>query len=915
MSSTATASQAKLDELLEAIRQEFNHVSQEANSYRLQNQKDYDYKINQHLGELRQIRNTVYELELSHRKLKESYQEEINRLKMEIAQKDHQIASLFQQQQIAQQQQQQQQQHMPQPQIAQLTEPVVDSSTSPLNRGLAVSNTHVSPQTGKVATPGSVQTQAAGPTLAPLINALGSQLQPVNTTSSSPGQQLQPVQAGKDASERPQLETRAAPQILAPGVSQPQAQVAVPASQPVVTQSLPPTGTIPQGNIQQVTAGAANGVNPVGAQPLGQQVPQTAVSAAAPVGGMGSQPATVPTAPVASTTAATTAAGTPGNIQTPVPSKAEIPVVSNPTPILASPGTTATASTVPATATNTTTPAAAPAQIPTPAPAAVTTSPAVTAVTPLVAPTSTIPAANVATTATTAAPQVAASSPTGTTTTTTTTATGVTGTTGATTPASTVPATGGSPAPAVTSTATTATATTSAATPPATTTPAASTAVTTTEQTKRQVKTEESNDNNLQNNNHYLVAYDQRASQLKPIPPFLLDLESQQVPDNLKKQGKDYYILYNPALPNNLNVELHASLDHSSVVCCVKFSNDGEYLATGCNKTTQVYKVSTGELVAKLSDDNSSGGLAGINGGADTGGSSSSADLYIRSVCFSPDGKFLATGAEDRLIRIWDIAQKKIVMVLQGHDQDVYSLDYFPSGDKLVSGSGDRTVRIWDLKTGQCSLTLSIEDGVTTVAVSPGDSKYIAAGSLDCAVRVWDSETGFLVERLDSENELGTGHKNSVYSVVFTRDGNKVVSGSLDRTVKLWNLHGTNDTAGGNAASGSATGHGKTNNGVCEVTYVGHKDFVLSVTTTANDEYILSGSKDRGVLFWDTVSGNPLLMLQGHRNSVISVAVANGHPLGYQHQVFATGSGDCRARIWKFSKVNPAENSNKIKEV
>ena len=582
MSSTATASQAKLDELLEAIRQEFNHVSQEANSYRLQNQKDYDYKINQHLGELRQIRNTVYELELSHRKLKESYQEEINRLKMEIAQKDHQIASLFQQQQIAQQQQQQQQQHMPQPQIAQLTEPVVDSSTSPLNRGLAVSNTHVSPQTGKVATPGSVQTQAAGPTLAPLINALGSQLQPVNTTSSSPGQQLQPVQAGKDASERPQLETRAAPQILAPGVSQPQAQVAVPASQPVVTQSLPPTGTIPQGNIQQVTAGAANGVNPVGAQPLGQQVPQTAVSAAAPVGGMGSQPATVPTAPVASTTAATTAAGTPGHIQTPVPSKAEIPVVSNPTPILASPGTTATASTVPATATNTTTPA-------------------VTAVTPLVAPTSTIPTANVATTATAAAaPQVAASGPTGTTTTTTTTATGVTGTTGATTPASTVPATGGSPAPAVTSTATTATATTSAATPPATTTPAASSAVTTTEQAKRQVKTEESNDNKLQNNNHYLVAYDQRASQLKPIPPFLLDLESQQVPDNLKKQGKDYYILYNPALPNNLNVELHASLDHSSVVCCVKFSNDGEYLATGCNKTTQVYKVSTGSACRQI---------------------------------------------------------------------------------------------------------------------------------------------------------------------------------------------------------------------------------------------------------------------------------------------------------------------------
>lgn len=192
-------------------------------------------------------------------------------------------------------------------------------------------------------------------------------------------------------------------------------------------------------------------------------------------------------------------------------------------------------------------------------------------------------------------------------------------------------------------------------------------------------------------------------------------------------------------------------------------------------------------------------------------------------------------------------------------------------------------------------MTLSIEDGVTTVAVSPGDGKYIAAGSLDRAVRVWDSETGFLVERLDSENESGTGHKDSVYSVVFTRDGQSVVSGSLDRSVKLWNLQNANNK------SDSKT----PNSGTCEVTYIGHKDFVLSVATTQNDEYILSGSKDRGVLFWDKKSGNPLLMLQGHRNSVISVAVANGSPLGPEYNVFATGSGDCKARIWKYKKIAP----------
>lgn len=386
--------------------------------------------------------------------------------------------------------------------------------------------------------------------------------------------------------------------------------------------------------------------------------------------------------------------------------------------------------------------------------------------------------------------------------------------------------------------------------------------------------------------NNSLVPVNQRAAHDKQIPPFLQDLDASSVPAHLKKMQAEYYILYNPALPKTVDVELVHSLDHSSVVCCVRFSNDGKFLATGCNKTTQVYGVQTGELVAKLHDDNI------LNNDSNAAG----ADLYIRSVCFSPDGKYLATGAEDKVIRIWDLSTRRITKYLKGHEQDIYSLDFFPDGSRLVSGSGDRTVRIWDLNTGQCSLTLSIEDGVTTVAVSP-DGKLIAAGSLDRTVRVWDSSTGFLVERLDSENEAGTGHKDSVYSVAFTSDGSEVASGSLDRTVKLWSLKQIGNDANGGAAGASAT----KNVTACEVTYVGHKDFVLSVCSSPDSEYILSGSKDRGVIFWEKKTGSPLLMLQGHRNSVISVSVANKAIEGAG--MFATGSGDCKARVWRWNKV------------
>ncbi|AGO13643.1 AaceriAGL234Wp [[Ashbya] aceris (nom. inval.)] len=627
MSSSVSASQAKVNELLEAIRQEFQSVSQEATSYRLQNQKDYDFKINQQLAEMQQIRNTVYELELTHRKMKDAYEEEIQRLKVELEQRDRQLAQYAQGTAVP---------------LAAPAATVVTASPAPAvgTSGAAASNT---------------------------LPSLGEGALAKSKSLSSPHHQV--VGGGT-----------------------------------MVPQSLGHT-TMP----------------PIGPH---QHLPQP-LAAVAPSGG---QPA--------------------------VPLGAQVQ----------------------------------PEQPP------------------------------------------------------------VDG------------AVHGQPS------------------------------------------------------EHYLVPYDQRSVHAKPIPPFLADLDSQLVPSHLKKQTSEYYVLYNPALPRDLDVDLHHSLDHSSVVCCVRFSNDGEYLATGCNKTTQVYKVATGELLARLSDDS----VAGVNneastgpannGAVDNGGENSatiqpasSSDLYIRSVCFSPDGKYLATGAEDKLIRIWDLTTKKILMTLQGHEQDIYSLDYFPAGDKLVSGSGDRTVRIWDLRTGQCSLTLSIEDGVTTVAVSPGDGKYIAAGSLDRTVRVWDSETGFLVERLDSENELSTGHKDSVYSVVFTRDGQGVISGSLDRSVKLWDLRGLN---------------GQKSHATCEVTYTGHKDFVLSVATTQDDEYILSGSKDRGVLFWDTASGNPLLMLQGHRNSVISVAVVNGFPLGPDVGVFATGSGDCKARIWKYTKKsNSTATGAKLQEL
>lgn len=419
-------------------------------------------------------------------------------------------------------------------------------------------------------------------------------------------------------------------------------------------------------------------------------------------------------------------------------------------------------------------------------------------------------------------------------------------------------------------------------------------------------------------------AENKMASHLKEIPEFLMKNERSIVQLNNKKQKSDYHVLYNPDVNMDMNIELIHTLEHLSVVCCVCFSKDGSLIATGCNELTQVFNVETGELLAKLIDNSYDETLQDDisnfrnnvinftneeNKNSETNDSKKNLinsiknDLYIRSVCFSPDGLFLATGAEDSLIKIWNLSTKKIFKVLKGHKQDVYSLEFFSDSNRLVSGSGDGTVRIWDLKTSKCTSLLVITEGVTSVSIS-SDDKYIVSASLDRSIRIWNSETGTLVDKSDFTDKNNNGHKDSIYSVIFTNDNKQIISGSLDKTIKLWNLDlAIDDSKTSFTDNNMISNIDNTNSkSSCLITYVGHKDFVLSVCSTPDNEMLLSGSKDRGVMFWNQSTGVPLLMLQGHLNSVISVAVSPNFKKN--NGIFVTGSGDCKAKIWKCSKLN-----------
>ncbi|KAG6899060.1 hypothetical protein C0993_001277 [Termitomyces sp. T159_Od127] len=347
------------------------------------------------------------------------------------------------------------------------------------------------------------------------------------------------------------------------------------------------------------------------------------------------------------------------------------------------------------------------------------------------------------------------------------------------------------------------------------------------------------------------------------------------VPPEFRKEGSDWFAVFNPRVKRSLDISLLHTLVHARHAApwsplSVTHSLLASFAVYNSRSTASA-------KICVLAED-----TAGKSG-----------DLYIRSVRFSPDGKLLATGAEDRQIRIWDIAKKRIRTVFSGHTQEIYSLDFSLDGRFIISGSGDKTARVWDMHDEEASKVLTINDtdslnndaGVTSVAISP-NGQLVAAGSLDTIVRIWDVASGVLVERL-------RGHKDSVYSVAFTPDGRGLVSGSLDKTLKYWDvapLVARKEEVLLKKPAEKAPS-------ACTMDYIGHKDYVLSVSVSHDGQWVVSGSKDRCVQFWDIRNSALQFVLQGHKNSVISLDV---NPVG---NMLATGSGDSLARIWRYNTI------------
>lgn len=164
----------------------------------------------------------------------------------------------------------------------------------------------------------------------------------------------------------------------------------------------------------------------------------------------------------------------------------------------------------------------------------------------------------------------------------------------------------------------------------------------------------------------------------------------------------------------------------------------------------------------------------------------------VNSVIFSKNG-VLASCSSDKTIRIWDVISGRELMCFNGHTKSVNCIAFSSDGQTLVSGGGDNSIRVWSL-TSHRQLRVIHGSSKRVVAISP-NGMPLAKISDSAGQALFESNASFyareMMEKLDKNNlyEI-SGHSDSVVSVAFANDDRKVLSTSLDGTIRIWDASG-----------------------------------------------------------------------------------------------------------------------------
>ncbi len=264
----------------------------------------------------------------------------------------------------------------------------------------------------------------------------------------------------------------------------------------------------------------------------------------------------------------------------------------------------------------------------------------------------------------------------------------------------------------------------------------------------------------------------------------------------------------------------------------------------------------------------------------------------IRFVEFSPDGLRVVTASSDMTARIWRADGTELSpVVLQGHDNWVWSARFSPDGQRVVTASGDGTARVWNAEgTGEPVVFRGHEGPVYSAEFSP-DGKWVVTASADRTARLWKTEGGTSVLEM-------SGHEGPVLSARFSAKGSRVVTASVDGTAFVWTMDGVE--------SGERALHEPESLSSMRRLLVlrGHEGAVRSAAFSGDGNSVLTTSEDGTARLWRVDVPEALVVLQGHAGAVVAARFdeAPSHPMEPFSELdrrVITASWDWTARSWR----------------
>ncbi|KAF9913136.1 pre-mRNA-splicing factor prp46 [Linnemannia zychae] len=248
----------------------------------------------------------------------------------------------------------------------------------------------------------------------------------------------------------------------------------------------------------------------------------------------------------------------------------------------------------------------------------------------------------------------------------------------------------------------------------------------------------------------------------------------------------------------------------------------------------------------------------------------------VRGLAVSQRHPYLFSCGDDKMVKCWDLETNKVIRHYHGHLSGVYALDIHPTLDVLVTSGRDATARVWDMRTKQAVHTLSGHTGtVSAVKCQEADPQVITT-SMDSTVRLWDLAAGKTMTRL-------THHKKSVRAMALHPTEFTFATASPDN-IKQWKCPEGQFMRNFEGPEGIIGGGG-----------------IVNAMAVNADNVMFTGADNGAMGFWDWKSGHQFqrldsLVQPGSLDSEAGIFCAEFDKTGLR---LITGEADKTIKIWK----------------